>query len=71
VNIFEAERSKIKGLTSTVRLLDPATTLAKGWSLTRDSQGQLIRSTSQTKVGDVITTSFVDGFVHSEVKGVE
>ena len=53
----------------TVRLLDPVTTLAKGWSLTRDVDGVLIRSAHQLKNGDVIVTSFVDGLVNSEVKG--
>jgi len=69
VHIFEKERTKIENMSVTVRLLDPVTTLAKGWSLTRDANGVLIRSANQLKNGDVIVTSFVDGSVNSEVKG--
>ena len=69
VHIFQKERTKIENMSVTVRLLDPVTTLAKGWSLTRNVDGVLIRSAHQLKNGDVIVTSFVDGLVNSEVKG--
>lgn len=62
------KRRQIAGLASTARLLDPATMLAKGWTLTRDADGRIIRSAAQVGVGDSMTTSFSDGVVTSEVK---
>ena len=53
-----------------VRLLDPVTTMARGWSITRDSAGNIVRSTSQLKVGQTVTTSVADGVITSTVEGV-
>ena len=54
---------------SAVRLLDPATTMARGWSITRDSRGNIIRSTDQVSAGDTIVVSLADGTITSTVEG--
>ncbi len=68
--VFATERATLDSLGLTVRLLDPATTLAKGWTLTRDSQGRVVRSVSEVEAGDVLVTSFIDGRISSQVKEV-
>jgi exodeoxyribonuclease VII large subunit len=63
------ERQKLVNLSSTVRLLDPVTTMARGWSITRTEDGVVVRSVSDVSSGDVVITSLVDGVVTSRVEG--
>jgi exodeoxyribonuclease VII large subunit len=54
---------------STLRLLDPATTLARGWSITRDAQGNIVKSINDVSLGDVLTTALANGSISSRVEG--
>ncbi len=55
---------------ASVRLLDPVTTMARGWSITRDSSGNVVRSISDIKKGDTVVTALADGSITSTVEGV-
>ena len=55
--------------TSALRLLDPATTMARGWSITRDENGHVVRSTTQVKPGTRLVTAVADGTITSTVEG--
>jgi exodeoxyribonuclease VII large subunit len=55
---------------ASVRLLDPVTTMARGWSITRDSAGNVITSRTQIATGDKVVTSVVDGTITSTVEEV-
>jgi len=55
---------------ASLRLLDPVTTMARGWSITRDSNGNVVRSTSDVKQGDALVTLVADGSISSTVEGV-
>ena len=55
---------------ASLRLLDPVTTMARGWSITRDSNGNVVRSTSDVKQGDSLVTLVADGSISSTVEGV-
>ncbi len=63
------ERSTAELDTMAIRLadLDPAKTMARGWSITRGPDGRSIRSTTDVAVGDVLTTTLADGSVRSTV----
>jgi len=50
-----------------VRLLDPVHTLARGWSITRNGRGEVVRSTADTTPGDQLVTIVGDGTIHSTV----
>jgi exonuclease VII large subunit len=50
-----------------VRALDPARTLARGWSITRDDGGRVLRSAASVAEGDALTTTLADGDVRSTV----
>ncbi len=52
---------------SRVRALDPARVLARGWSITRDEQGRLVRSTDDVVAGSTLVTTVADGEVRSTV----
>ncbi len=51
-----------------MRLLDPVSVMARGWTITRSSFGVVVRKAAQLNSGDVLITSFQDGTALSEVK---
>ena len=48
--------------------LDPAHTLARGWSITRTISGQIVRDAGDVAPGDTITTTFATGTARSRVE---
>lgn len=50
-----------------LRAADPTLALARGYTLTRDHTGALIRSAGQVQVGQQLTTEFHDGMIRAEV----
>jgi exodeoxyribonuclease VII large subunit len=67
---LERQSQKLMMHAASVRLLDPVTTMARGWSITRDSSGNVIRSISDIKKGDTVVTALADGSITSTVEGV-
>lgn len=55
---------------ASLRLLDPVTTMARGWSITRDANGKVVRSIADVHPGDTVVTALADGSVTSTVEGV-
>ncbi|KJF82967.1 exodeoxyribonuclease VII large subunit [Photobacterium angustum] len=45
--------------------VSPLATLARGYSITRNEQGDVIRNTSQVQHGDKLITTVTDGDIHS------
>ena len=60
--ILEVER-----IETSVRLLDPKNVLARGWSITRDAGGNVVRSVSDATPGSELRTSVADGTIVSTV----
>jgi exodeoxyribonuclease VII large subunit len=58
----------LDGLETQVRAYDPARTLARGWSITRDGQGRVVRSPAAVQPGDRLVTTVAEGEVHSTVE---
>ena len=52
---------------TTVRLLDPARVLARGWSITTTADGGVVRSTADAPAGARLTTRVADGVISSTV----
>lgn len=50
-----------------VRLLDPARVLARGWSITTDGDGRVIRSVVEAPAGSTLVTRVGDGHISSTV----
>lgn len=67
---LERQSQKLMMHAASVRLLDPVTTMARGWSITRDSSGNVLRSISEIKKGDTVVTALADGSITSTVEGV-
>jgi exodeoxyribonuclease VII large subunit len=53
-----------------LRLLDPVTTMARGWSIVRDANGRSVTSVAQLRPHDVVTAQFADGVATTEVREV-
>jgi exonuclease VII large subunit len=49
------------------RIMDPATILSLGYSITLDGNGVLIRHSGSVKQGDVVTTRVSNGTFESKV----
>lgn len=66
---LERERQRLVLHAATVRLLDPAVTMSRGWSITRTADGSVVRSTKDVQPGDTVTTLVADGSFTSTVEG--
>jgi exodeoxyribonuclease VII large subunit len=51
-----------------VAALDPTSLLRRGWSITRDADGRIVRSVTDVVPGTVITTQLVDGELTSRIE---
>jgi exodeoxyribonuclease VII large subunit len=70
-NSLERQRQKVMLADQKVRLLDPSATLARGWSITRDSRGDIVRDASSVSRGEELVTTVHGGTVRSTVTEVE
>ena len=66
-SIIEKEKSKISGYANSIKLLDPANVLKRGYSITMLNDKPII-NVADVKTGDVIHTIVVDGKIKSVVK---
>lgn len=69
IAIIAASRHRLELQRATIRLLDPATTLARGWSITRDVDGRVVRSVADVAGGSTLLTTVADGTITSTVEG--
>jgi exodeoxyribonuclease VII large subunit len=70
--------SALSGATSRVDLLaselkgfDPVVLMRRGWSITYDAAGSVVKSVARTRPGDVLTTRLADGILASTVNTTE
>jgi exodeoxyribonuclease VII large subunit len=67
---FERVNSRFQRLETTLRLLSPYSVLDRGYSLTLDDGGNVVREASALKCGDRIRTRFADGEIGAIVDEV-
>lgn len=67
--LLDAAARRLDAFDAQVRALDPARTLARGWSITRTADGAVVRSTADVGVGDEVVTTVATGQIHSTVTG--
>lgn len=68
---LQPEARHLDMLAERVRLLDPATTMARGWSITRTADGRTVRASAELQPGDLIITTFADGTARSRVEDTQ
>jgi exodeoxyribonuclease VII large subunit len=65
--LLENGRQRFRQLDGMLRLLGPDATLARGYSMTTTSTGELIRSREAVSAGTTVRTRVLDGTFSSEV----
>ncbi|HAQ23734.1 MAG TPA: exodeoxyribonuclease VII large subunit [Acidimicrobiaceae bacterium] len=65
--LLDRHGDRLDSAESHLRALDPARILARGWSITRQSDGALVRSVDGIVAGTTLLTTLVDGRVTSTV----
>jgi exodeoxyribonuclease VII large subunit len=58
---------RLERLAGMVRALGPESAFQRGFSITTDGEGRIVRSSGAVRKGDFLVTKFVDGAVKSEV----
>ena len=61
-------QSHLAELHATLRSVDPAAVLQRGYSITYDAAGGVLRSAAAVQAGDRISTTLAEGRIESEVK---
>lgn len=67
---IERETGRLDVFAARMSTVDPAVQLARGWSITRDASGAIVRSATKVATGATLTTDLLDGRVTSTVTGV-
>ena len=62
-------RRRFERVEKILAVVGPEATLRRGYSMTTDVNGNLVRSVTQVKRGDKIRTRVVDGAFESDVIG--
>jgi exodeoxyribonuclease VII large subunit len=70
-SITERERSRLDVFAARVGAVDPAVQLARGWTVTRNADGAIVRSAADLSPGDALTTDFLDGRSTSVIDTVD
>ena len=58
---IDAERKELKAITAHLRSLSPQSTLDRGYSVVRDSKGEVVRDPKQLKSGDILAIKVAKG----------
>ena len=65
--MLNRDRQRFATLVAQLEGVSPLATLARGFSVTTDSAGQVVKKTAQLKSGDTLRTRLDDGWVESQV----
>jgi len=65
---LDPEDRHLDAVAQRVRLLDPVNTMARGWSITRTTDGRTVRTAEELRPGDQIVTTFASGTARSRVE---
>jgi exodeoxyribonuclease VII large subunit len=64
IDYFDAQVERFK---ASLVSLNPSAVLERGYSLTRDAQGEMVRDASRVAEGERLTTTLARGWIESEV----
>ncbi len=65
---IDAERKELKVITAHLRSLSPQSTLDRGYSVVRDSKGEVIRDAGKLKAGDILAIKVAKGETSATVR---
>ncbi len=67
-NALQHASDRLQSLTSLIRTLGPESTFARGFSITLDAEGNIIKDASDVQQGDMLTSKFGQGELKSRVE---
>ena len=68
--LLDRAEQTLAGADARVQAHDPVRVLARGWSITRDADGHLVRHASEVEPGTALSTTLADGTIGSRVTEV-
>ena len=68
---IDRQQQQLASLAERLNSISPLGVLARGYSLTSDTAGNLLRACKSTDIGDIIQTQIADGVITSEVKTIQ
>lgn len=69
LTVLDAAKSRIDLLATEIAGFDPVVLMRRGWSITYNADGKVLKSVTQAKRGDGLTTRVADGAIVSTVIG--
>jgi exodeoxyribonuclease VII large subunit len=69
MTVLDAAKSRIDLLATEIAGFDPVVLMRRGWSITYNANGKVLKSVKQAKRGDGLTTRVADGAIVSTVIG--
>ena len=69
-NQRQLQYERFSALAGQLNLVSPLATLERGFSITRDAQGNIVRNIAQSKTEDDVTVQLQDGLLNCRVTGV-
>lgn len=69
LTVLDAAKSRIDLLATEIAGFDPVVLMRRGWSITYNADGKVLKSVKQAKRGDGLTTRVADGAIVSTVTG--
>ncbi len=67
--LVKQNTERVDALDAQLRAVSPLAVLERGYSITTDSSGSIIRSVNQSRRGELLKTRIVDGIIESIVTG--
>jgi exodeoxyribonuclease VII large subunit len=65
---MEAAGARLEALRAGLTNLDPTAVLGRGYSITRDASGVLLRDAARVREGERVTTTLARGWIESDVR---
>jgi exodeoxyribonuclease VII large subunit len=65
---LKASQSRLAGMQAALRTLGPQAVLERGYSITRDARGEVLRDAARAQEGETVHTTLARGRLESEVK---
>ena len=69
--LTQRQRHELGASASRLNDLSPLGTLARGYSVTRNENGDIVRSTDQAPIGSSVSIAVTDGSLHCRVESIE
>lgn len=68
---LDKHRQRLQALAQLLDTVSPLATLQRGYSISRDSRGNILRRSTDTRVGEVVVTRLAQGAITSRVEALE